>query len=432
MKKLLSIILSIFILTSVILETTALAQSNSTEICHIYFKGDYSELYLTNRDNIVNKGDSYSTKLDISRLSNGLKAVDITAIMGDGTFIKPTKIDDTTLSINVPVVTDDIYICVDFRYTDITDYDPDVPIYGTSTENIVVMNLKNVKCSNKFSYGAFGKKGQIIKNGAFLYQETFTPENGFKISSFKIYRTTTCYDFGTKELIYTEKDLNKPANVEISEDGSYRIYPYANGGYYIEAVAEPIPTEPTTEPTTKPTVKPVVKATSVSLNASSVILNRGKKTTLRATVAPSNATNKKIAWTTSNSRVATVTQSGVVTAKSKGTAYIKASALDGSKKYRKCKVTVKQPVTSVRTSITKKALKVRQSFYIKASAYPASANVKTVAWSVNRKGIVKLSGTATYPGGYIKVTALKRGTVYLKATAKDGSRKYGQCKIIVR
>ena len=207
-----------------------------------------------------------------------------------------------------------------------------------------------------------------------------------------------------------------------------------------EPIKMPVETAPSTETTVtekpsttpKPTVKPVVKVTSVSLNANSVILNRGKKTTLRATVTPSNATNKKIAWTTSNSRVATVTQSGVVTAKAKGTAYIKASALDGSKKYRQCKVAVKQPVTSVKTSVAKKTLKAKQSFYIKASAYPVSANVKTVAWSVNRKGIVKLSGTATYPGSYIKVTALKRGTVYLKATAKDGSRKCGQCKITVR
>ena len=80
---------------------------------------------------------------------------------------------------------------------------------------------------------------------------------------------------------------------------------------------------------------------TISLNKKSLTLKKGKTTTLKTTIAPSYATNKNIKWTTSNSKIATVSSKGKVTAKKKGTCYIIATAKDGSKKSAKCKIVVK-------------------------------------------------------------------------------------------
>lgn len=71
-------------------------------------------------------------------------------------------------------------------------------------------------------------------------------------------------------------------------------------------------------------------------------MNAGKSVKLKAAVSPSNANNKKLTWTSSNKRVATVTSSGKVKAVAAGTAVITAKAKDGSGKKAVCKITVKK------------------------------------------------------------------------------------------
>ena len=80
--------------------------------------------------------------------------------------------------------------------------------------------------------------------------------------------------------------------------------------------------------------------TSVKLNATRKVLFNGKATTLKATVYPSNASNKAVTWKTSNSKVATVNAKGYVVAKKPGYAYITVKTKVSNKTSR-CKVTVK-------------------------------------------------------------------------------------------
>ena len=86
--------------------------------------------------------------------------------------------------------------------------------------------------------------------------------------------------------------------------------------------------------------------TGISLDKTSITLNEGQEQTLIPTVNPSNAADKSLNWTSSNTSVATVNAEGKVTAVSKGTATIKAEAKDGSGKYASCSVTVKTPCPS--------------------------------------------------------------------------------------
>ncbi len=92
-----------------------------------------------------------------------------------------------------------------------------------------------------------------------------------------------------------------------------------------------------------PSGKILVK--KIKLNKKKATLRYKKKLKLKATVTPKNATNKKITWSSSKKKYATVTKSGIVKAKKKGighTVKIYARAKDGSKKKAYCKVKIKK------------------------------------------------------------------------------------------
>lgn len=76
--------------------------------------------------------------------------------------------------------------------------------------------------------------------------------------------------------------------------------------------------------------KPIVKVSQIVLNKSSITLNEGKSEKLTISILPNNALNKNVKWSSSNSQIATVTDNGIVEAKSKGEATIFVTAQDGS------------------------------------------------------------------------------------------------------
>jgi len=93
------------------------------------------------------------------------------------------------------------------------------------------------------------------------------------------------------------------------------------------------------------TLPPTVSVTGVSIPGALKNIIVGNTATLKATVSPSNATNKSVAWSSSNSKIVRVDQSGKVTAVGAGKVTIKATAKDGSKKSASVSITVHQYVT---------------------------------------------------------------------------------------
>ncbi len=161
----------------------------------------------------------------------------------------------------------------------------------------------------------------------------------------------------------------------------------------------------------------VEAATAIKLNKTKLTLNVGTSYRLKLN------TTKKVTWSTSSKTVATVSSTGYVKAKKKGTATIYAKV--GTKRYT-CKVTVKQPVTKVTLNKTALTLtKKGQIYTLKPTVLPSSANVKTLTWKSSNKKVA----TVTSKG---KVTALKNGTATITATTKDGSKKYATCKVSVK
>ena len=74
----------------------------------------------------------------------------------------------------------------------------------------------------------------------------------------------------------------------------------------------------------KKVIPKTIKVTGIKLNKKSSNLEVGKTLKLKATISPTNATNKNITWSSSNKEVATVDKNGKVTAKKKGTVKITA------------------------------------------------------------------------------------------------------------
>ena len=157
--------------------------------------------------------------------------------------------------------------------------------------------------------------------------------------------------------------------------------------------------------------------TSISLNHTTISLQVDETETLYATVSPSDATDKTVTWSSSNTGVATV-KNGVVTAHKIGTATITAQA---GGKTATCTVTVvATQVTSVTLNKTSASLKVSETVTLVATVSPSDATDKTVTWSTSDASV------ATVKNGV--VTALKVGTATITAKAGD---KTATCKITV-
>lgn len=165
---------------------------------------------------------------------------------------------------------------------------------------------------------------------------------------------------------------------------------------------------------------------SVTLNRSSISLEKGDTFDLCATVCPTNATNKSISWLSTNTNVATVSD-GVVTAKARGCTYIFAEAKDGSGEYDYCYVNVTEDilVSSVTLNYSSYTLNANGSVSLRETVCPTDATNKCVEWTSDKPHIAFVNPDSGF------VTAQGAGTATITATATDGSEKYGECTITV-
>lgn len=191
-----------------------------------------------------------------------------------------------------------------------------------------------------------------------------------------------------------------------------------------------LPFENKTVSITVKEIPTTVEVTSVTLDKTTASVEVGKATTLTATVAPTDATNKTITWTSSDTSIATVSN-GTVTGVKAGTATITAKA---GTKSATCTVTVtavssgdttddedkKVEVISITLNKNTEILKVGETLSLTATVKPDNAKDKTVTWKSSDTSI------ATVTNGVVK--AIKEGKVTITASAGD---KSATCKITV-
>lgn len=150
---------------------------------------------------------------------------------------------------------------------------------------------------------------------------------------------------------------------------------------------------------------------SITLNKTSAALTKGSTVSLTATVLPSTADTSAISWTSTNTGVATVDNSGKVTAKGVGTTEIYCEATDGSGAYAKCTVVVSEVINSISISGTS-SVNVGSSIALTTTVNPSSA-ANSVVWSSSNTSVATVSNTGV-------VTGVKAGTTTI--TAKCGNK----------
>ena len=174
-----------------------------------------------------------------------------------------------------------------------------------------------------------------------------------------------------------------------------------------------------------------VEVSSIRLSGISKQIAAGKKLTLKAVVLPDNVSNKNLIWKSSNPKIATVTQSGIVTLKKKTggkKVTITATATDGSNKYAFWKITSMKGIVKKVKITGSKPVKAGKKLKLKAKVTATKKANKKLLWTssntkyatVNAKGIVTTKKGAK--GKTVKITAM----------ATDGSGKKHSINIKIK
>ncbi|MBR2810844.1 MAG: Ig-like domain-containing protein, partial [Solobacterium sp.] len=168
------------------------------------------------------------------------------------------------------------------------------------------------------------------------------------------------------------------------------------------------------------TVKPI-EVTSVSLDQTAASILVKGTVQLKAAVSPADAADKTVTWSSDKTAVATVSDNGLVTGVSVGTAVITARTANG--KTASCTVTVK-PIEADSVSLNETALtlKVDDEYQLTATVSPADATDRTITWSSDNPGIVKVDSNG-------RITALAEGSATITAAAANGRK--ATCKVTV-
>ena len=169
-----------------------------------------------------------------------------------------------------------------------------------------------------------------------------------------------------------------------------------------------------------------VAVTSVSLNKQTLSLVEGNSETLTATVAPSNATNKAVSWKSSDASVASVDNSGKVTAVKAGSATITVTTTDGSKTAT-CSVTVTAKtieVNDVGLDKSEMEMVAGDSYQFTVTIKPDNASDKTLSWSSSDENVATVDNTG-------KVTAVSEGKVTITVKTSNPAQS-ASCDITVK
>jgi|GEM_PF-4096254 len=168
-----------------------------------------------------------------------------------------------------------------------------------------------------------------------------------------------------------------------------------------------------------------VEVTAVELNIHSAEIIENTTLQLSDTVLPVNATNQNVTWKSSNTGVATVDSTGLVTAKRKGTARITVTTDDNSKT-DKCNLTVKEePVSATGVNFNRTSLNILKgaSVQLEYSMEPSNATNVNVTWSVSDTNIAEVSSSGLVYGK-------NNGEADVKVTTEDGGFE-AVCHIII-
>ncbi len=167
-----------------------------------------------------------------------------------------------------------------------------------------------------------------------------------------------------------------------------------------------------------------VKVQSISLGVSAQTMRAGDTFQLHATVAPENAKNKDVTFTSTDAGVATVSESGLVTAIKSGSCKVICTAKDGSGVTTECQVIVIQPVTGLTLSHSALSIAVGATAKLTAVITPDNASNKEVTFTSGNKEVAVVANDGT-------ITGVDMGVVTITVSSKDDPTKLATCVVTV-
>jgi|GEM_PF-489879 len=161
-----------------------------------------------------------------------------------------------------------------------------------------------------------------------------------------------------------------------------------------------------------------VPVTGVSIVPATASVGVGASASLVAKIAPGNATNKAVTWSSSNTAVAKVDASGVVTGVSVGSATITVKTVDGGFTGSSAVTvsTIVVPVTGVTVTPISGTLSLGGTLPLTATVTPANATDKTLTWTSSNPSIVKVDAAGL-------ATGVALGSATVTATTLNGGFK---------
>lgn len=200
-----------------------------------------------------------------------------------------------------------------------------------------------------------------------------------------------------------------------------------------QSVIEPTTASTATTAFTTATRPSTVATKKIKVTGASKRIAYGKGIQLKASVSPSNATNKGVKWTSSNKKYATVSSKGYVKTKKAGrgkTVKITVISKANSKIKTTYKLTIaKGAVKKIQiTGAKTKSVKVGKSIKLKTEIATSKGAYKSVTWKVSNKKYASVTSN----GKVIVKKAGKGKTITVTVTAKDGTKKKATVKIRIR
>ena len=162
---------------------------------------------------------------------------------------------------------------------------------------------------------------------------------------------------------------------------------------------------------------------NIILHTRNISLLKGATFQSTTTIAPSNATNKTVMWSSAISSIATVSNSGLITAVGNGTGIISCFTQDGNKT-ASIIVRVTTPVSSVLLNQTAISLTRNATYQLASIISPSTASNKMVIWFTSNSAIATVASSGNVRGIAI-------GSAVITAQTSDGSFR-AACNVTVR
>ena len=170
--------------------------------------------------------------------------------------------------------------------------------------------------------------------------------------------------------------------------------------------------------------KKIIPVSSVSVTPKEVEMHKvDDSVQLTASVSPDNASNKDVVWSTSDEKVASVNDSGLVEAVGNGTATITVTTVDGNYK-DECSVSVSISVTDVKISPNSLTLMVGETHALTAIVEPEMAFDKSVSWESSYPAIAAVDHNGV-------VEAKEEGSATITVKTRDGGKR-ADCSVLVK